>query len=72
MESHIQHVSTETLVHAEHLVEQHGFQLRDAVIVAASVEAGCTTLYSEDMDDKLKVDKQLTIRNPFNMQWELE
>jgi predicted nucleic acid-binding protein len=66
-ESHIQHVSTYTLVHAEDLVEQHGFQLRDAVIVAASIEAGCTTLYSEDMDDELKVDKQLTIKNPFKI-----
>jgi predicted nucleic acid-binding protein len=63
--SHIQHVSTDTLKHARKLVHKHKFQLRDAVIVASSVEAGCTILYSEDMDDQLKVDEQLTIKNPF-------
>jgi predicted nucleic acid-binding protein len=63
--SHIQHVSTETLQHAQKLVQKHKFQLRDAVIVASMVEAGCTVLYSEDMDGKLKVDEQLYIKNPF-------
>jgi predicted nucleic acid-binding protein len=62
--SHIQHVSVETLLHARDLVEEHRFQLRDAVVVAASVEAGCIILYTEDMDDQLKVDKQLTIKPP--------
>jgi predicted nucleic acid-binding protein len=66
--SHIQHVSVDTLLHAEDLVGQYQFQLRDSVVVAASVEAGCTILYSEDMDDGLKVDKQLTIKNPFNVE----
>jgi predicted nucleic acid-binding protein len=68
----IQHVDVNTLKHAKKLIRLHHFQLRDAVIVASSVEAGCTTLYSEDMDDELEVDKQLTIRNPFKMQWDID
>jgi predicted nucleic acid-binding protein len=65
--THIQHVDVNTLRHARNLVRQHHLPLRDAVIVASSVEAGCNTLYSEDMDDGLKVEKQLTIKNPFIM-----
>jgi predicted nucleic acid-binding protein len=64
-DSYIQHVDVNTLRHAGKLVELHHFQLRDAVIVASMVEAGCTILYSEDMDDGLKVDEQLYIKNPF-------
>jgi predicted nucleic acid-binding protein len=64
----IQHVDVNTLKHAKKLVRLHHFQLRDAVIVASSVEAGCTILYSEDMKNEDIVDQQLTIRNPFVME----
>jgi predicted nucleic acid-binding protein len=67
MGTHVQPVNADTLIHAENLVQQHGFQLRDAVIVAASIEAGCTTLYSEDMKHEDLVDQQLYIKNPFVM-----
>lgn len=36
----------------------------DAMIVAAAVDAGCTTLYTEDMQHGQVIDG-LTIRNPF-------
>ncbi len=36
----------------------------DALIVAAALEAGCTRLWSEDLQDGLKIDR-LTVRNPF-------
>ena len=36
----------------------------DRVIVAAALAAGCDTLYSEDLQDGLKV-RNLTVRNPF-------
>lgn len=66
--TYIQHVDVNTLRHARKLVGRHHFQLRDAVIVASSVEAGCTTLYSEDMKHEDLVDQQLYIRNPFKME----
>ena len=37
----------------------------DAFIVAAALNAGCATLYTEDMHHGLVIDGQLTISNPF-------
>ena len=47
------------------LAERHGFPLHDALIVAAALEAGCATLFSEDMQDGQVIESRLTIRNPF-------
>ncbi len=47
------------------LAQRHGFSLYDAMVVASALEAGCTTLWSEDFQDGLQVDGVLTIRNPF-------
>jgi predicted nucleic acid-binding protein len=47
------------------LLARHNFSVYDAMIVAAALEAGCDTLYTEDMQDGLVVDGSLTIRNPF-------
>jgi predicted nucleic acid-binding protein len=58
-------VSVDTLYLAEELIRKHKFQLFDSFVVAAAVEAGCETLYSDDMHHKLTVNKQLTIVNPF-------
>jgi predicted nucleic acid-binding protein len=38
----------------------------DALIVAAALEAGCTTLYSEDLQSGPLIDRRLRIRNPFS------
>ena len=45
--------------------ERYGLALYDAFIVAAAVEAGCETLWSEDMHDGLLIDGRLRISNPF-------
>jgi predicted nucleic acid-binding protein len=37
----------------------------DALMLALALRAGCTTFYSEDMQDGLVVDGRLTIINPF-------
>ena len=42
-----------------------GYRLYDALIIAAALEAGCTTLFSEDLHDGQVIDGRLTIRNPF-------
>jgi predicted nucleic acid-binding protein len=47
------------------IAEQHGYHIYDALVVAAALEAGCATLYSEDLHDGQTFDGQLTIRNPF-------
>lgn len=50
--------------HGLELQERYSLGFYDALIVAAALEAGCTRLWSEDMQDGLRVDG-LTIRNPF-------
>ena len=47
------------------IAEQHGYEIYDALVVAAALEAGCAILYSEDFQDGRTIDGQLTIRNPF-------
>lgn len=43
---------------------RYGYSFYDSLIVAAALGAGCTTLYSEDMQDGQRIEG-LTIRNPF-------
>jgi len=47
------------------IAEKHGYNIYDALVVAAALEAGCAILYSEDLHDGQTIDGQLTIRNPF-------
>lgn len=49
------------------LAEAHTLSIYDALIVAAALEAGCTTLFSEDLQDGWLVEKRLRIRNPFRV-----
>jgi predicted nucleic acid-binding protein len=47
------------------IAENHGFSIYDALVLAAALQAGCATLYSEDFQDGQIIDGRLTIRNPF-------
>lgn len=47
------------------IAEKYAYGVYDALIVASALEAGCTILYSEDMQDGQSIDRRLTIRNPF-------
>lgn len=47
------------------LAERYSLSVYDAMIVASALIAGCTTLWSEDMQDGLLVEGQLRIVNPF-------
>lgn len=46
------------------VARQYGYRIYDSLVVAAALQAGCDTLYSEDMQDG-QVIGALTIRNPF-------
>ena len=48
------------------LAERYGFHIYDAMIAAAAIDAGCDTLWSEDMHEGLLVDDRLRVRNPFS------
>jgi len=45
--------------------ERYGLSVYDAMIVAATAEAGCDALLSEDMHDGMVVETKLRITNPF-------
>jgi predicted nucleic acid-binding protein len=47
------------------IAQRYGFSFYDATIVASALQAGCKTLYSEDLQDGQVVARQLRIRNPF-------
>jgi predicted nucleic acid-binding protein len=47
------------------IARQYGFGIYDAQIAASALEANCSTLYSEDLQDGQVIDGELTIRNAF-------
>ena len=49
---------------AVQIAERYGFHIYDANIVACALLAGCTTLYSEDMQSGQRIER-LVIENPF-------
>jgi predicted nucleic acid-binding protein len=57
-------ITTDTHASAVEFARDHGFSFYDALIVAAALEAGCDTLYSEDLQDGRTL-AGLTIVNPF-------
>jgi len=46
------------------IAERYGYQIYDALILAAAIDADCDVLYTEDMQDGQQLGA-LTIRNPF-------
>jgi predicted nucleic acid-binding protein len=58
-------VNLSTLRLARKLISKYNFQLFDSIIVASSLEAGCETLYSEDLQHNQIIENQLRIINPF-------
>ena len=47
------------------LSQKYGYGIYDGLVVAAALDAGCTTLYSEDLHDRQVIDGRLKIQNPF-------
>jgi predicted nucleic acid-binding protein len=58
-------VSLEAHLSGLKLAERYQLQVYDSVMLASALLAGCTTLYSEDMQDGMVIEGRLTIRNPF-------
>ena len=61
----VESLTVETHDRGKDVAERYGLSVYDAMIVAAALLAGCTVLYSEDMQDGLVVDKQMRVANPF-------
>ena len=54
-----------TLANAARLLARYDFQLFDALIVAAALDAGCTVLYSVDFQHQQLIEGRLRLLNPF-------
>ena len=57
-------LTAETHATAVELSSRYGYRIYDSLILAAAMQAGCTTLYTEDMQHGQTFGK-LTIMNPF-------
>jgi len=55
----------QVLLRASRLRAQYSLSFWDSLVVAGAIESGCNVLYTEDMQDGLTVEGQLTIVNPF-------
>jgi predicted nucleic acid-binding protein len=47
-----------------HVAQRYGYHIFDALVIAVALDAGSSTLYTEDMQDGQRIET-LTIRNPF-------
>ena len=61
----VEDLTTQTHEVGRALAERYSLSIYDAMIVASALTSGCTTLWSEDMQDGLLVEGQLRIVNPF-------
>ena len=48
------------------ILKRYGFNYWDSLIVATALKSGCSTLYTEDMQDGQIIEKKLKITNPFS------
>ena len=62
----VEALSLPTHEKAIEIAERHRLGIYDAQILAAARLAGCAVVYSEDMQNGLKIDGALEIRNPFS------
>ena len=58
-------ITVQTHEAALQLAIRYDYHYYDALVLAAALEAGCDTLYSEDLQSGQRIEGRLTIRNPF-------
>ena len=61
----VEAIAVETHERGIELAARYGLSVYDAMIVSSALLAGCTVLYSEDLQDGQVFERQLTVRNPF-------
>lgn len=55
----------ETIMHACLITDKYRYSFYDSLIIASALEAGCHSLYTEDMQHNQMIDNKLRILNPF-------
>lgn len=58
-------ISEAQFLHASLLRERLSISYWDSLIVAAALDAGCSALYSEDLQHGQVIDGRMTVINPF-------
>ena len=58
-------ISLVTIHTALNIRERYNYSWYDSLIVGTALEAGCETLYSEDMQNGQLINNSLRIVNPF-------
>jgi predicted nucleic acid-binding protein len=58
-------ITVDTHEAALRLAQECGFGISDALVLSSALDANCSTLYSEALQDGQLIDRRLTIRNPF-------
>jgi predicted nucleic acid-binding protein len=58
-------VTPATMQRALDIAGHYGFSWFDSLIVASALEAGCDTLYTEDLQHGQVIEGKLTVTNPF-------
>jgi predicted nucleic acid-binding protein len=61
----VEPVTTDTYDEGLRVAARYQLSIYDGMIVGAALLAGCRALWSEDMQDGLRIDDRLTIRDPF-------
>src|SRR5690349_11339598 len=62
---HVIDLTYDILQKASHLRQMFTLSFWDSLIIATAIISGCTHIVSEDMQDGLRIENQLTIVNPF-------
>lgn len=57
--------ASSTIERAIEIADRYRFSFYDSLILASALEAGCSFLYSEDMQNGQTIAEVLTIKNPF-------
>jgi predicted nucleic acid-binding protein len=63
--AHVKPVTKELVRQSFTLSMKYGFSHWDSLIVASALQAGCSTLYTEDMHHGQVIEDKLKIVNPF-------
>jgi predicted nucleic acid-binding protein len=61
----IQPICFDTVKKCLSLKKKYFYSYWDSLILASSLESGCTVVYSEDMQHGQVIEQTLTIMNPF-------
>ncbi len=62
---HISLVDVQTILKALDIRKKYKYSFWDSLIIASALIAGCSTLYTEDMQHSQLIDGSLRIVNPF-------